>query len=58
MTVRFDPAGPCAVGDVDTFFARPTGVELVARIYRPHGEPERPLEALVRDFTGRHQARS
>ena len=47
MTVRFDPAGPYEVDETDTPFARPAGPELLARVYRPRGEPERPLGALV-----------
>ncbi|HUP37250.1 MAG TPA: alpha/beta hydrolase [Candidatus Limnocylindria bacterium] len=47
MTVRFDPTGPYEVDTTDTPFARPTGAELLARIYRPRGEAHRPLGALV-----------
>jgi acetyl esterase/lipase len=47
MTVRFDPTGPYEVDATDAPFARPDGVELLARVYRPRGEPERPLGALV-----------
>jgi acetyl esterase/lipase len=47
VTVRFDPAGPYEVDETDTPFARPAGVELLARVYRPRGEPERALGALV-----------
>src|SRR5215470_5441583 len=47
MRVRFDPAAPYDVEESDTPFARPEGVELLARVYRPQGEPERPLAALV-----------
>lgn len=47
MTVRFDPTGSYEVDELDAPFARPAGVELLARIYRPRGEPPRPLGALV-----------
>jgi acetyl esterase len=47
LTVRFDPTGPYDVDAVDTAFARPAGTELLARVYRPKGEPARPLAALV-----------
>lgn len=47
MTVRFDPTGPYDVDEVDGPFARPGGVELLARIYRPRGTPQRPLGAAV-----------
>jgi acetyl esterase/lipase len=47
VTVRFDPTGPYEVDATDAPFARPDGVELLARVYRPRGEPERPLGALV-----------
>jgi acetyl esterase len=45
--VRFDPTGPYEVDSTDAPFARPDRVELLARVYRPRGEPERPLGALV-----------
>jgi len=47
MTVRFDPAAPYEVEEGDAPYARPAGMELLARIYRPVGTPERPLAALV-----------
>jgi acetyl esterase/lipase len=47
MRVRFDPAAPYDIEEADTPFARPDGAELLARIYRPRGEPEAPLGALV-----------
>ena len=47
MTVRFDPAAPYEVEEVDAPYARPNGKELLARIYRPKGEPHAPLAALV-----------
>ena len=46
-TVRFDPAAPYEVEETDVPFARPEGLELLARIYRPRGEPAAPLAALV-----------
>src|SRR6266852_3787650 len=46
-TVRFDPTGPYEVDETDTPFARPAVVELLARIYRPRGEADRPLGAAV-----------
>jgi acetyl esterase/lipase len=45
--VRFDVAGPYEVEEVDVPFARPTGQELLARIYRPKGEPAALLPAVV-----------
>src|SRR6266508_3359102 len=47
MKIRFDPAAPYEVEEVDVPFARPEGKELQARIYRPKGEPVAPLAALV-----------
>ena len=47
MTIRFDPSGPYEVEERDVPFARPAGMELQARIYRPKGEPAAPLAALV-----------
>jgi acetyl esterase/lipase len=47
MKVRFDPAAPYEVEEVDAPFARPGGQELLARIYRPKGDPVAPLAALV-----------
>jgi len=47
MKVRFDQAAPYEVEEVDAPFARPEGKELLARIYRPRGETEAPLAALV-----------
>jgi len=47
MKVRFDPAAPYEVEEVDVPFARPEGKELQARVYRPKGEPVAPLAALV-----------
>jgi acetyl esterase/lipase len=47
MKVRFDPSAPYEVDEMDAPFARPAGKELLARIYRPRGEAEAPLAALV-----------
>jgi acetyl esterase len=47
MKVRFDQSAPYEVDEQDTPFARPGGQELLARVYRPKGEAERPLAALV-----------
>lgn len=47
MKVRFDQSAPYEVDEQDTPFARPGGQELLARIYRPKGEAERPLAVLV-----------
>jgi acetyl esterase/lipase len=47
MKVRFDQSAPYEVDEQDTPFARPGGQELLARVYRPRGEAERPLAALV-----------
>ena len=38
MTIRFDPRGPYEVEERDVLFARPAGLELQARVYRPKGE--------------------
>jgi acetyl esterase/lipase len=46
-TVRFDVAAPYDVEETDATFARPQGLDLLARIYRPRGEPAAPLPALV-----------
>jgi acetyl esterase/lipase len=47
MKVRFDQAAPYEVEDVDAPFAKPDGQELLARIYRPTGDLDAPLAALV-----------
>ena len=46
-SIRFDPSAPYEVDESDVPFARPGGVELLARVYRPRGEPAAPLAALV-----------
>jgi len=40
-------AGPCEVEVVDTPYARPGGIELLARAYRPLGEAPAPRAAVV-----------
>lgn len=47
MSVPFDPAGPWEVDETDAPFARPAGVELLARLYRPRGGPVTPKAAAV-----------
>jgi acetyl esterase len=47
VTVRFDPAAPYDVEILDVPYARPQGAELLARVYRPVGEPGEPLVALI-----------
>ena len=47
MTIRFDPRGPYQVEERDVPFARPAGMDLRARIYRPKGDPAAPMAALV-----------
>jgi len=47
MQLRFDLAAPYDVEEADVPFARPPGLELLARVYRPRGEPAGPLTALV-----------
>ena len=47
MKVRFDQAAPYEVEEADVVFAKVDGKELQARFYRPKGEADRPLAALV-----------
>jgi len=48
MSVLFDPAAPYDVEEIDTVFAKPGGVDLLARIYRPRGvSAAAPAMALV-----------
>lgn len=47
MKVRFDVSAPYEVDETDVPFARPGGRELLARVYRPRGEPAEPLGALL-----------
>ena len=46
-TVRFDPAAPYEVEQADVPFARPGGLELLARVYRPRGQAAGPLAAVL-----------
>src|SRR5262245_18692755 len=46
-TVRFDPSAPYEVEESDVVYARPGGKDLLARVYRPKGEPSAPLVGLV-----------
>jgi len=48
MSIRFDPGAPYEVEERDVPFARPAGMELQARVYRPKGEPTAPLAASPR----------
>jgi acetyl esterase len=47
MKIRFDQAAPYEVEESDVPFARPAGKELQARVYRPKGETDMPIAALV-----------
>jgi len=47
MKIRFDQAAPYEVEETDVPFARAEGQELQARIYRPRGQADIPLAALV-----------
>jgi len=47
MKIRFNQAAPYEVEEADVPFARAEGQELQARIYRPRGEADIPLAALV-----------
>lgn len=47
MSARFDPTGPYEVEETDAPFARPGGVELLARVYRPRGAPAGRRAAMV-----------
>ena len=47
LPVRFDLTGPYEVDQDDTVFARPSGTDLLARVYRPRGEAAAPLGAVV-----------
>ena len=47
LPVRFDVTSPYEVDQDDAVFARPTGTELLARIYRPRGTAVAPLGAVV-----------
>ncbi|HME93588.1 MAG TPA: alpha/beta hydrolase [Methylomirabilota bacterium] len=47
LPVRFDMTGPYEVDQDDIVFARPSGTDLLARVYRPRGEAAAPLGAVV-----------
>jgi acetyl esterase/lipase len=47
MKIRFDASAPYDVEHADVAFARPEGRQLLARVYRPVGEPAEPLAAVV-----------
>ena len=47
MKTRFDASAPYEIEHADVAFARPEGHELLARVYRPVGEPGEPLAAVV-----------
>jgi acetyl esterase len=47
VPILFDPTGPYEVEETDAPFARPDGVELLARLYRPRGAPAGPWAAMV-----------
>ncbi len=46
-TVRFDPSAPYEVEESDVVYAKPGGKELLARLYRPKGDPAVPLVGVV-----------
>jgi acetyl esterase len=46
-SVRFDSSAPYEVEEADVVYARPGGAELLARVYRPKGEPAAPLIGVV-----------
>src|SRR5215470_8598658 len=45
--IRFDVSAPYEVEASDVVYARPDGMELLARVYRPKGTPAAPLIGLV-----------
>jgi hypothetical protein len=47
LKIRFDQAAPYEVEEADVPFARPEGKELLARVYKPKGETDVPIAALV-----------
>src|SRR5437879_6808890 len=47
MKIRFDQAAPYEVEETDVPFARAEGKELHARVYRPRGQADIALAALV-----------
>jgi acetyl esterase/lipase len=46
-SVRFDSSAPYEVEESDVVYARPGGVDLLARVYRPKGTPGAPLIGVV-----------
>ena len=52
MTIRFDPSAPYDVDESDVVYAKPDGRELLARVYRPNGEPGEPLIGVVNAHGG------
>lgn len=46
-SVRFDSSAPYEVEESDVVYAKPGGVELLARVYRPKGTPSAPLIGVV-----------
>jgi len=45
--IRFDASAPYEVEESDVVYARPDGMELLARVYRPKGTPAASLIGLV-----------
>jgi acetyl esterase/lipase len=45
--IRFDQSAPYEVEESDVVYARPGGIELLARVYRPKGTPAAPLIGVV-----------
>jgi len=46
-TIRFDQSAPYEVDETDVVYAKPDGIELLARVYRPKGTPAAPLIGIV-----------
>ena len=46
-SVRFDSSAPYEVEESDVVYAKPDGLELLARVYRPQGSPATPLIGIV-----------
>jgi len=47
MSVKFDISAPYDVEEADVAFARPQGMELLARVYRAKGQATGPLPVVV-----------
>ena len=45
--IRFDQSAPYEVDETDVVYAKPDGMELLARVYRPKGTPAAPLIGVV-----------